>query len=51
MDLQPKKKSVYTPTSTNYMKHTHAAEDYANRPPKGIETVFNKCNRATYFKF
>jgi hypothetical protein len=32
------------------MKHTHAVEDYANRPHKKIETVFTKFNRATYFK-
>jgi hypothetical protein len=28
------------------MKHTHAAEDYANRSHKEIETKFNK---VTYF--
>jgi hypothetical protein len=32
-----------------YMKHTHTAEDYANKSHKEIETVFTKFNRATYF--
>jgi hypothetical protein len=31
------------------MKRTHAAQDYANRSHKVIETVFTKFNRATYF--
>jgi hypothetical protein len=30
------------------MKHIHAAEGYANRPHKEIETVFTKFNRASY---
>jgi hypothetical protein len=33
----------------NYMKDTHASENYANRSHKEIETVFTKFNRATYF--
>jgi hypothetical protein len=33
------------------MKHTHAAEDYANRSHKEFETVFTKFNTATYFNF
>jgi hypothetical protein len=31
------------------MKHSYAAEDYANRSYKEIETVFTKFGRATYF--
>jgi hypothetical protein len=30
------------------MKHTHAAEDYANRSHNEIEAVFTKFKRATY---
>jgi hypothetical protein len=37
-----KKVSIYTQTSTNYMKHTHATEDYTNRSHKEIETVCAK---------
>jgi hypothetical protein len=33
----------------NYMKHIHAAEDYANISHKGIEAVFTKFYRANYF--
>jgi hypothetical protein len=33
------------------MKHTHAAEVYANRSHKEIEPVFTKFNRGTYFNF
>jgi hypothetical protein len=36
-------------TTTDYMKHTRAAEDYANRHHKEIEDAFTKFNRATYF--
>jgi hypothetical protein len=38
-------------TTTKYMKHTHAAGDYADRCHKEIETVFTQFNRATYFNF
>jgi hypothetical protein len=31
------------------MKHTHAAEDCANRSYREIKIVFTKFNRVTYF--
>jgi hypothetical protein len=40
-----KKKSMYTPTSTNHIKHTHAAEDRANKSHKKIEAVLLKLIR------
>jgi hypothetical protein len=33
------------------MKYTHTAEDYVNRSHEGIETIFNKFKRATYYNF
>lgn len=36
-------------TTTNYTKHTHAAEDYSKRSQKEIETVCTDFNKATSF--
>jgi hypothetical protein len=43
------KKSMYTRTATNYIKHTHADEDYANRSHNEMATISTKFNRVTYF--
>jgi hypothetical protein len=46
--LQIKEINGHTST-TNYMKNTHTAEDYANRSHKEIEPDSTKFNRATSF--
>jgi hypothetical protein len=50
MGLQPKRQiEINIPTSTNYMKHNHAAEDYANGFHKEIDAIRTKFNWVPYF--